>query len=359
MRIPIRPPNATVVLSAIILVLLCPRVQAAQPGMRTMELRVAADQEFRKYPDWQNTLRRRIGDASKFYEAHFGIRFEIKDIGGWESIAPDSYLEKFRADFRNKIPLDAVDAVVGFSGKASADLHMAEGDYFGRYVLVMDWTDKDGHRTLSEGRVVSTMEHEIMHLFGMWHSSDPASVMAFASTDFSNRVDARILQYMALMRDYDLKQGVWGLDQATLKKIVEIHGLDYKDDVKDDFPLVQAYLFEADKLRKTKKLDEAEAMCRRAIGLFPASYKAHTELGMVLYAKYKAAESESFSREALAEFREAIKINPKDGFSYVNVGMILCFVEKKYPEAWDAVQQAQKLGAYVVPSFLAFLKTKI
>jgi hypothetical protein len=333
--------------------------QAADSGIRTIKLRIAIDQEFRNYNDWENIIRKRIQDVSNFGEKNFGIRFEIMDIGNWESAGLDANLYKFLADIRNKVPLGAADAVVGFSGKTGFGSRRAASEFFGQYLFILDWPDKDGQPKFSEACQVLTTVHEILHLFGMWHINNATSIMTKSVTDSAIFFDERTKQYMALMKDYDLRRGVGGLDQATIQKIVGLHRLDYKDDVEDDFPLVQAYLSEAYELKKAKKFDEAIELCRKAVQFFSMSYKAHGELGRNLYAKYFDSRSAPLCEEALVELREAVKINPKDGFTYGDIAGLLCFGEHKYSEAWEAVKEAQRLGGFVSPSLIEFLKTKI
>lgn len=332
---------------------------AAEPGIRTIKLRIAADQEFRKYDDWENIIKKRMQEVSKFSENNFGIRFEIMDIVNWESEGFDAQLYKFLADIRKKVPLGGADAVLGFSGNECMGSHRAASEFFGQRLFVLDWPDKGNKPGSSEKCMATITMHELLHLFGMWHIKDQSSIMTFSINDSSVCVDARTKQYMALMRDYDLARGVWGLDQATVQKIIELHSLDYKDDVQDDFPLVQAYLFEADLLKKAKKLDEAIELCRKAIQLFPMSYKAHGELGRYLYNKYSDEKSQPLCDEAIAQQREALKINPKDGYTYGSMALAICFGEHQYSEAWDAVKKAQELGGFVSPSLVEFLKTKV
>jgi tetratricopeptide (TPR) repeat protein len=339
-------------------IICCLPVKAADSGIRTIKLRIAADQEFRKHDDWENIIKKRMQGASKFCEDNFGIRLEVLDIVNWESEGFDAQLYKFLADIRKKVPLGDADAVVGFSGNECLGSRRAGSEFFGQYLFVLDWYDKSGKPVRSSEECMLTTVHEILHLFGVWHI-EGRSIMTFSVQESSNAVDARTKQYMALMRDYDLKRGVWGLDQDTVKKIIELHSQEYKDDVKDDFPLVQAYLFKADELKKEKKLDEAIGLCRKAIQIFPMSYKAHGELGRYLYNKYSDSKSQPLCDEAIAEQREAVKINPKDGYTYGSMALALCFGEHQYSEAWEAVKKAQGLGGFVSPSLIEFLKTKV
>ena len=56
----------------------------AQPGeLRTVTMRLAADDTYRAQPNWEANLRATVATVSAIYERNFQIRFVILDIVPW------------------------------------------------------------------------------------------------------------------------------------------------------------------------------------------------------------------------------------------------------------------------------------
>jgi hypothetical protein len=90
------------------------RAGHAQPAdLRTVTLRVAADDAYRAQPNWEANLRATVATVSAIYERNFQIRIVILDIVPWAAgrlTAETSLLEKLTTD----IGLGQADVVVAF-----------------------------------------------------------------------------------------------------------------------------------------------------------------------------------------------------------------------------------------------------
>ncbi|HJV56291.1 MAG TPA: hypothetical protein VJ971_09965, partial [Methylomirabilota bacterium] len=56
---------------------------AGAEELRTVTLRVAADETYRTRDDWEATIRSAVGTVSDIYAKHFKIRFVIRDLVPW------------------------------------------------------------------------------------------------------------------------------------------------------------------------------------------------------------------------------------------------------------------------------------
>jgi tetratricopeptide (TPR) repeat protein len=95
-------------------------------------------------------------------------------------------------------------------------------------------------------------------------------------------------------------------------------------------------------LNDQKKLDEAIAEYRQAIEIDPKFAPAHYGLGLALYDQKRLDD-------AIAEYRKAIEIDPKYAFAHSNLGMAL-HAQKKLDEAIAEYRQAIEIDPKLVPA---------
>ena len=86
------------------------------------------------------------------------------------------------------------EVIIGISGQSSADGHPGAAAPFTHTVLVYD-------RAEPESTNIAVLLHEISHLFGASHSTDPASVMC--EHPRTHRFDADAADMIHLMREFD------------------------------------------------------------------------------------------------------------------------------------------------------------
>ena len=197
----------------------------ADAVVRTIRVRIACDEEWRRQPRWEALARSRLERASAVFEERFGIRWLGTDVVTWESDDDAGSLEAV-ADLlaRSVAPGDG-DIVLGFSGQMRA--RDAEVDYrlrgwapyFGRYAIVSTnrWNS-------SEDWCRGALVHELGHLLGAWHCADPRSVMeASGYRQSTENFDPQAVAVIQLMRDFDFAKGVAWLDEDRRRRMDSIY----------------------------------------------------------------------------------------------------------------------------------------
>jgi hypothetical protein len=108
----------------------------AQPAeLRTMTMRLAADDTYRAQPNWEANLRATVATVSAISERNFQIRFVILDVVPWTTgtlTAETNLLEKLTDD----IALGPAEVVVAFVNQCERFTY-GQTRLFGRFIVVM------------------------------------------------------------------------------------------------------------------------------------------------------------------------------------------------------------------------------
>ncbi len=183
----------------------------AQPAaLRTVTMRVAPDETYRAQRNWEAALRSTVATISDIYEKNFQIRFVILDIVPWTAGPPGSP-QRLISQMMAAVPVGEADVLVGFSNRCER-LRYGVAKAFHRIALVTTGC--------YETRVVKdfapepvVLSHELAHLFGAFHPMTTVdSVMRGGAAD---KFDDQTARTIRLMRNFDFKRGVMGVDQET------------------------------------------------------------------------------------------------------------------------------------------------
>ena len=137
---------------------------------RTVNLRVAADEEFRSDKNWRLEIKRLVAASSKVFEESFGIRFEIKSFKPWISDNSQNSTLDLLNDLRKKIPQGECDAVVGFTSQFHLKYDLiGVASYLRAYVLL--------RKMKSDSLMIIMLTHELCHLFGAIDIHEKGSIM--------------------------------------------------------------------------------------------------------------------------------------------------------------------------------------
>lgn len=337
--------------------------QAQPADLRTVTLRLAADDTYRAQPNWEANLRATVGTVSAIYERNFQIRFVILDIVPWASgklTDETSLLDKLAAD----IGLGQADVVVAFINQCERFVY-GKARLFGRFITVTtgcyeittvkDWAPPD-----------VVLSHELAHVFGAFHPTrNTASVMVGGPAD---KFDDQAIRVIRLMRMHDFSRGVLGVDQEKRRIWSAIYGEGHARD--EPNPLAKAIAYEGWSMLPAGRMSEGEAAFREAMKLDPSFAMPHIGLGLLYEARgqledaareLRVAKDLDFrqvhartelgfvlfllgrNEEALWEFREVLRVDPRLARASGGLGVTLVRLGK-VDEAISAYDEALRLA---------------
>jgi hypothetical protein len=154
-----------------------PKPRYVEPGIYTITVKFLVDDDQPAVRSiWEKELRERIAEASKIFERHCGVRFEVKAIDTWETSNDITDFEKTLREYETKVSPAPAHVAIGFTSQYAIPHGMTHlGGTRGPlypYVLIREWSQ---HVTQSER--LEILVHELGHFLGASHSADPYSVM--------------------------------------------------------------------------------------------------------------------------------------------------------------------------------------
>ncbi len=192
--------------------------------LRILRVRAAADEEFRERADWRDVLAEHVSFASSFYEKSFDIRLELVDVFEWES-DDAATLSDLVDGLEDEISFEGVDVAIGFTGqrpnrgKLSKYVPLPWGltPSLGRVCVVRAMVN-DASYDLHLALI-----HEVAHLFGAFHVSDPDFVMR--ETVYGPRTfqfDVGNGKLLRLLKEYDFAKGIAALATEVRERITAL-----------------------------------------------------------------------------------------------------------------------------------------
>jgi len=145
--------------------------RVVNPGpQRTVRVKIAIDEEFRKQPLHLLKARKWVTTASQFFDKHFGLSFEVSEFKSWTSANSETALSGLLHDLYEAIPSGESEIVLGFTGQIGSD-SAASGvaAYRHGYAVVK--------RMKNEYTTALTVTHELCHLFGAVDLEGELSIM--------------------------------------------------------------------------------------------------------------------------------------------------------------------------------------
>lgn len=162
-------------------------IGAEREAQRSIRLKIAIDEEFRRLP--AHTLlevKKTVASSSRFFKKHFGIPLEIHEIVRWRSDNTKWTLEELFDDLYGAVGRGECDVVVGFSGQIRSESRaFGVASYDQGYILVK--------RSLNSYISKTVLTHELCHVFGAVDLEMEKSIMnenqpEFECDDFSRQV---------------------------------------------------------------------------------------------------------------------------------------------------------------------------
>lgn len=380
--------------------------------VRTITLRVAADETYRARSDWETTIRTAVGAVSDVYAKRFQIRFVIREVLPW-TLGEAGSVREIVMRLRAQIPAgDDADVVVAFTRGRCVPFEYGAALPFDRFAAIL--TACPGSNAAGPVPTEVILSHEMAHLFGAFHVlPGTPTVMRGGPAD---RFDDQTNRVVRLMRGFDFRQGVLALDEPTRRAWSAIYGEGHLPG--GPHPLAAKIAIEGMEASRAGRPAEAEAALRIALDLAPtdavvranlgflhsargrleeaaqelataralnpALVDARTELGFVLAALNRDAEAFSelraavtlapgFARarvglavvlarqrrlpDAISQLYEAARLEPHNSNTQFGLAVLL-YRAGYYDESWQAVRRAQRLGQTVPADFIQSLEQK-
>jgi tetratricopeptide (TPR) repeat protein len=306
--------------------------------IRTINLKIAADEEFRYQSDWQIKARRLISNSSQKFEENFGIRFRIEKFVFWSSDNRSGSMFELLHDLRKKISHNSCDVVMGLTSQfqnSGAIEFSGVATYLNNYVLV--------RQLPSESAMELIITHEFSHLFGAADLHEQESIMDEEKPgrkfdDFTKRLIVLNKQRdfnpygfplskdkQAEVVDLYEKRKALGLKEESVSMLLAVFYLEMENYpsmmevclnlVRQSPDSAEAHNFLGIVLRRTGRVDEAIAEYKKAISLQTRFPQPHYNLGIAYMKK------ELFN-EAVNEYEKALKLYPRYAKAYSNLGYV-------------------------------------
>lgn len=261
-----------------------------------MQLSIAADEEFRGRPDWENVLRHRVAAISPAWEKEFGIRWEVAVINPWLS-ENGAGAERLYSALRGGASGGSY-LQLGIAGQAPVDDSLGYVAPLTRALVVYDFAQR------SESDNAAILSHQLARLFGSWEARPPASL------SFSQ--DTR--NVIALTKDVNFQAGIHGMDAALVKKLDQLYSASKGDRAKS--PVCLAHARAGEEFLAVHNIEAALVELRQAVAADPGNARLHDDIATALVAANEIPA-------AIVEYREVVRLLPQSPGPHANLGSLL------------------------------------
>ncbi len=278
-----RPPHLRFVVWAALLALaIAPSAWAEAVAVRSLRVGFASTPSYESQRDWKDKITRRLAYASKIFETQFRLRFEPAQFSAWPVAEGEQELNFLIEDLRSRFPLGAVDVVIGLTRLEEAasaaqlqDLHaLGRSRPFSGYLVLR--TPPEKMLKIQEETVLA---HELGHLFGAIHSSDPASIMSpVVDRQIPTSFDAENREIVLQTRDVDFKRGTEAFDQKAIQVLLASYLKLMNYDQSFEFYWGLGHFYAA-----LGQLEDAIRVWKAAVPLDPKNARVRYDLGAAYF----------------------------------------------------------------------------
>jgi tetratricopeptide (TPR) repeat protein len=323
---------------------------ALNQDIRMVQLKIAADEEFRNQSDWQLKAKRLISHSSQKFERNFGIQLRIEKFVFWSSDNTADSMFELLHDLRKKVAPDRCDVVMGLTSQFRGRKQIAFSGiaaYLNSYLLVREME--------SESSMERMISHEFCHLFGAADLHEKDSIMDEERPGQKFDDFTKSLIFLNKQREFSPyvfplskqkidkalslyeKRKFLGFDEESVKALLAVFYLE-----KEDYPSMmeecldlarqnpdspEAHNFLGIVLRRTGRIDEAISEYKKAISLQSCFPEVHYNLGIAYMKKGQFPQ-------AVREYEKAINLYPRYSKAYSNLGHV--YVETHQAEKAEA-----------------------
>ncbi len=210
------------------------RVRAVE---RTVHVKVAVDDSFMRYPDWQAQIQTRLQAASDQWSRQLGISFVIDQCTTWQPPQGLTNYLDIVEELHRAVPRGEADIVIAFSRQESPagqpmPLHVfGISPNFMGYTMLYDLVvlvgpDPQGGSTALTVRPearIETLIHELGHLFGAVHRTGASAMRPIPGLPAIHVFDDLNAQLIRYARWIDFDQGLSSLSRRELQQMAAVY----------------------------------------------------------------------------------------------------------------------------------------
>jgi hypothetical protein len=181
---------------------------------RTIKVKIAVDEEWRKRPGGVYEIRKWMASASKFFEQNFGLRLEITKVVPWASDNTKGSLIALCPDLYKKVDRGDCDIVVGCTYQIPG--HSEPGGvaaYLHGYILI--------RRVRSNSMNRLALIHELCHLFGAVDLEEKKSIMSVSDPELA--CDEFTSKIVRLHKDRRFDRAHFPLPSSSLDPAIALY----------------------------------------------------------------------------------------------------------------------------------------
>lgn len=154
----------------------------------TIPVRILVDEEEPLVQArWEPRLRDRLEAASDILEQHCGVRFEVVEVGVWQSENSISEFSELLRQLETEVEVAPARLVIGFTSQKRIG---TDKDKMGgmriplqSHILIREWS-----KAMSDRERIEILVHELGHFLGATHSPEESSVMRAQLVDGKSNV---------------------------------------------------------------------------------------------------------------------------------------------------------------------------
>lgn len=338
-------------------------IHPEKPPLRTINIKIAADVEFKTRYQWDTKIYDLVSVCSSRFRRHFGLCLHISGIEYWKPREDLNCLEDSYNELRSKINPQDCDIVLGIvSAKYISEYPYGISDFCNGYILVKYIEPGEdfgiprisgflSNKAIRYFKYKDDMElillHELCHMFGAVDLDEEGSVMGGQNP--GSRIDEFTLKIISASKNRTFTETNFPLDKRQLEEVIGI----FKERrcLNRDEPQVMCFL--ANLLLEKGEYKSAILECQKGLCLNPLQHEllcllgrayrraGQLELAISQYLKalvFKPANSDyhfnlglayldaGMTPLAIKEFRKAIELNPRCAMFHYNLGV--AFSEK-------------------------------
>lgn len=249
--------------------------------LRKVRVEIAVSPGFRSQPDWRSEFEQRLTYVSRIFESEFQIRLVPVRWKEWpvkrENDSPRVLLE----DLQSRYPLADVDIVIGLTSvKGKSRFTVRDPDTIGQAkilsgYLVLRYPMNRLYRVQEQ----TVLTHELGHLFGAVHASDPSSMMfPVIDKQIPTRFDSENHDIIMGTRHIDFRRGVGALPKVAIQRLLGSYLKMAVQDQPFDFFYMIGVLY-----LTLGQYDDTLKAWKKAASILPDFPRIHYDLGMIYY----------------------------------------------------------------------------